>query len=147
MIRCEVRFDVARKPGDVFAFVDEVRNVPKWLGRCIDLQQTSAPPKRVGSTLRYFYRDPGGHQGEMAGVVTEYEKDRRLTMRFTDPSMAVIVAFRFEPKESGTAVDHAVEITPKTLLTKLMSPLIRGATRRQIEQDTAKLKVLVERGA
>ena len=82
MIRCEVRFEIARNPEAVFAFVDDVRNAPRWLGRCKDLQPTSPPPKGVGSTLRYFYTDPGGHQGEMEGVVTEYEKHRRLAMKF-----------------------------------------------------------------
>jgi len=144
MIRCEIKFDVARSAAEVFAFVDEVRNAPRWLGRCTNLQQTSPPPKGVGTTLRYYYKDPGGREGEMAGVVTDYQKNRRLTMKFTDKMMAVGVSFRFQSKPVGTEIDHAVEIAPKTLLTRLMSPLIRGATRSQLQQDAAKLKQLLE---
>ena len=122
MIRCEVRFEIARRPAEVFAFVDDVHNASRWLGRCTDLQQTSAPPKGVGTTLRYFYKDPGGHTGEMAGVVTDYERDKRLAMRMTDRTLRVGIFFRFASKGTGTEIDHAVEITPRTFLMRLMSP-------------------------
>ena len=125
MIRCEVRFEIARRPAEVFAFVDDVHNASRWLGRCTDLQQTSAPPKGVGTTLRYFYKDPGGHTGEMAGVVTDYERDKRLAMRMTDRTLRVGIFFRFASKGSGTEIDHTVEITPRTFLMRLMSPMIR----------------------
>ena len=147
MIRCEVRFEIARRPAEVFAFVDDVHNAPRWLSRCTGLQQTSAPPKGVGTTLRYFYKDPGGHTGEMAGVVTDYERDKRLAMRMTDRTLRVGIFFRFASKGSGTEIDHTVEITPRTFLMRLMSPMIRGATQKQITRDTAKLKELLESGA
>ena len=54
-------------------------------------------------------------------------------MKFTDRTMAVGVSFRFQPKQVGTEIDHAVEIAPKTLFTRLLSPVIRGATRSQVQ--------------
>ena len=142
MIRCEVMLEVGRPPADVFAFVDDIGKAPQWLGRCVEIQQTSPPPKRVGTTLRYFYKE-GGRRGEMDGVVTEYEKDKRLAMSYSDKMFDVAVAFRFEPSGFGTKVQHNVEITPKAFVAKLMSPMIGAATRKQVERDTAKLKGLL----
>ena len=72
MIRCEVGLDVARSPSEVFAFVDDVSQAPRWLSRCKSIEQTSPPPKRVGSTLRYAYKEGGG-----AGTMDELRADLR----------------------------------------------------------------------
>jgi len=143
MIHCEIQLDVARPPAEVFAFVDDVSRAPQWLSRCAAIEQTSPPPKRVGSTLHYTYREGTG-SGTMDGTVTAYDKDRRLTMHFIDRTFEVEVGFRFEPAGAGTRIAHAVTITPKTGMMKLMAPMIRGATRKQIAQDAARLKQLLE---
>ena len=145
MIRCEIGLDVARTPSDVFAFVDDTTKAPLWLSRCVGIEQTSPPPKRVGTALHYSYKE-GGRAGTMVGAVTAYEKDRQLTMRYEDRMFDVEVGFRFEPTGSGTRIAHAIEITPKAFMARLMAPMIRGATQKQIAQDTATLKRLLESG-
>ena len=143
MIRCEIGLDVARPGAEVFAFVDDVAKAPLWLSRCARLEQSSPLPKRVGSTLRYTYREGAG-SGGMDGAVTEYQPGRRLVMRFTDKMFDVEVGFDFAPAGAGTRIEHAVTITPKPLMARLMAPLIRGATQKQIAQDSARLKRLLE---
>jgi ribosome-associated toxin RatA of RatAB toxin-antitoxin module len=146
MIRCEIQLEVDRPPSVAFAFVDDVTRAPLWLSRCAAIEQTSPPPKRVGTTLHYTYKEGTGPKA-MDGTVTAYEKDRVLTMRFADPMFDVEVGFRFEPAGAGTRIDHAVTITPKSGMMKIMAPMIRMATRKQIAQDTARLKQLLESGS
>jgi carbon monoxide dehydrogenase subunit G len=146
MIRCAVTLDVARPVGEVFAFVDDVRNAPRWLGRCAGLVQTSTGEKGVGTTLQYTFREGAG-TGTMRGAVAEYERDRRLAMRFTDTMFDVGVSFAFEPLGTGTRIAHAVEIRPKGFVGKLMTPIIRSATRQQIDRDTHKLRELLQANA
>ena len=143
MIHCEIGLEVARPCPEVFAFVDDVTKAPLWLSRCARLEQSSPPPKQVGSTLRYRYKEGAGSAG-MDGTVTEYEPERRLAMCFTDRMFDVEVAFRFAPAGAGTRIEHAVTITPKPLMARLMAPMIRGATQKQIAHDTARLKELLE---
>ena len=143
MIRCERAIDVARPPSDVFAFVDDVSRAPHWLSRCASLEQTSPGPKGVGATLRYVYREGGG-SGTMEGTVTECEKDRTLMMHYSDRMFDVEVGFRFAPQGSGTRLEHAVSISPRAFMMKLMAPMIRGATKKQLDQDMATLKRLLE---
>ena len=69
MIHCEIGLEVARPCPEVFAFVDDVTKAPLWLSRCARLEQSSPPPKQVGSTLRYRYKEGAGSAG-MDGTVT-----------------------------------------------------------------------------
>ena len=143
MIEYQVQVDVSRPPSEVFAFLDDVRQTPRWLERCTEIQQTTPGPKGVGTKLRYAYADRG-RSGTMEGTVTEYEKDRRLAMRFIDPMLDVQVGFRVEPAGAGARIVHRVEITPRNLMAKMMSPMISAATKKQVDADTAKLKAMLE---
>ena len=145
MIRNEVSLRIDKPVEEVFAFVDDESRAQDWLSRCVALKQVTEGTKGVGTQLHYTYQDPG-RTGEMDGRVTAYEKDRRLAMHYTDPMFDVDVDFWFAPEGDGTTVRHATSITPKSLMAKLMSPIIRGATGKQIVQDTQALKRILESG-
>jgi hypothetical protein len=83
----------------------------------------------------------------MNGSVTAYERDRRLAMQYADTMFDVGVFFAFEPLGTGTRIAHAVEIQPKGFVGKLMTPVIRAATRQQIDRDTHKLRDLLQASA
>jgi hypothetical protein len=106
--------------------VDDVNNAPRWLSRCKALKQTSPLPKQVGSMLLYTYRE-GATSGKMDGVVTEYEPDRTLAMKYKDKMFELAIWFKFSPAAGGTHIDHAVEITTKSFMSGLMAPMIRAA--------------------
>ena len=146
MIECAIDFQVAKAPGEVFAYVDDMSKTPLWNERCVEVRQTSPGPRQVGSKLLYKYREPG-RQRQMDGEVTAYEKDRRIAMKYSDKLMDVAIEFAFDAAENGTRVHHRIEIHPKSLLTKLMTPIIRSATRKQTDGSTRKIKELLERPA
>jgi ribosome-associated toxin RatA of RatAB toxin-antitoxin module len=139
VIRNEVSFRINKPVGEVFSFVDDVSQTPRWLSRCVSIDQTSPGPRGVGTQLHYTHST-----GSMDGVVTDYEKDRRLGMSYTDRMFDVLVDFWFAPENGSTAVRHATEINPKSLVGKLMSPFIRVGIRRQMAKDTQTLKRLLE---
>ena len=145
-IRFDAQLQVTRSIEEVFAFIDDFSNTPKWNSRCVSVAQTSSEPRAVGSTLRYQYREPG-RQGEMQGQVTAYAKPTALSMRFTDANLDAQVIFSLSasaPRTTpGTTITHAIEITPKSLLMKLMTPLMRLAARKQVQQEILALKSLL----
>jgi uncharacterized protein YndB with AHSA1/START domain len=142
MIECENTIDIARAPAEVFAFIDDAARMPSWITSCIALEQTSPPPRRLGSTLHYTFKQ-GARPGTMDGSVTEYQPPRRLAMRFGDAGFTVTVAFRVEPAGGGARVTQSLQIEPRTLFGRLMTPLIRAGTRRQLAGDNARLKSLL----
>ena|SRR5438105_3865419 len=144
MIRTEETIEINRPPDEVFRFLDDEANTPKWNPRAVEVKRTSAGEKAVGTKLHYVYKDPG-RQGEMDGEVTGYEKDRKLAMRFSDRMMDVSVGFELSPAPSGTRVHHFVEIELKGLLAKLMTPVVRSATKKQVQTEIASLKSHLEK--
>jgi uncharacterized protein YndB with AHSA1/START domain len=145
VIRSEETITIARPPADVFRFLDDEANTPKWMSRCVWLKRVTAGDAGLGTKLRYAYKEPG-RQGEMDGEITVYEPDRRLTLRFHDDALVVTVAFELSASGAGTEVRQRVEVEPKTVMMKLMTPVIRGAVRAQTKEEIRGLKREMERG-
>jgi len=143
MIRTEETIEIKKPPADVFRFLDDEANTPKWNPRAVEVKRTSPGGKAVGTKLHYVYKDPG-RQGEMDGEVTGYEADKKLAMKFTDRMMEVLVAFELAPAPAGTLVHHFVEIELKGLLARLMTPVIRSATKKQVRTEIENLKSQLE---
>lgn len=56
----------------------------------------------------------------------------------------VSVDLRVAATADGTITTHIIEIAPKTLMGKLMGPLIRVGLGKQTRQAAANLKTLLE---
>ena len=143
MIEARATLEISKPPVQVFAFIDDLSKAPLWLESCIALHQTNDTPRSVGTPLHYEYRQ-GGRAGAMDGVVTGYEPGRHLAMRFDDDRFEVEVGFLLSASNSGTLVGHTVTITPKSLLGRLMSPLIRIGNRKQVVSNLARAKEILE---
>jgi carbon monoxide dehydrogenase subunit G len=142
VIRAEASIDVSRTEAEVFAVLDDFDRMPRWLAMCAKLEQTSPPPRRVGSTLRYAYKE-GGRVKLIDGSVTAYEPGRRLAMAFADTAFKIAVSFEIATTGAATRLTHTVEIEPLSLPMKLLTPVIRAATQRQLAKDTETLKTLL----
>jgi uncharacterized protein YndB with AHSA1/START domain len=145
MINSEEKVEIRRPPDEVFRFLDDEANAPRWNERCVELKRVSPGEKAVGTKLCYVYKEPG-RQGEMDGEVVAYDKGRKLAMRFTDPTMAVHVAFELTPSAQGTEVLHSVGVEPRSFVTKLLAPLIRRGVKKQTAMEAQSLKRTLEAG-
>lgn len=143
MIHCESIVEIALPQKAVFAFADDTSKAPQWLGLCHSLDLVSSPPKRVGSALRYLYKE-GGRVREMQGTVTAFEPPRCLEMKLADAMFEIAVSFQVEPSGAGSRFTYVFELTPRKLIAKLMAPVVRGMTQKQVVKDAAKLKSLLE---
>jgi len=143
LIRAEATLDTRRTKAEVFALVDDFTRMPSWVGMCSSLEQTSPGPRRSGSTLRYTYKQ-GGRVQVIDGTVAAYEPGRRLVLDFADKVCRIAVAFELSTEGAATRMLHSIEIEPLCWPMKLMAPLIRAGTKRQLAKDTQKLKALLE---
>jgi len=144
MIQSESTVLIAKPVSEVFTFIDDFSQAPSWLESCIELTQASPGSRAVGSSLHYKHRQ-GGHAGEMDGTVTAYEKDAQLEMKFADPMFEVVIAFRCAPDTTGCMVTHSIAITPKGLMSKLMTPMIKAGNVKQVNSNVSRLKDLLEK--
>ena len=142
-IHHEHAVDVRCSPDKAFAFLDDFSATPKWLERCTHIETLSAGAHAAGTKLRYGYRE-AGRTGTMDGEVSAYTPNERLAMRYSDAMMDVAVEFRIAVAGSGARVTQIIDITPKSLVVKLASPLIRRQLPPQTATALQKLKVLLE---
>ena len=151
-IHFEHSIDVARSSENTFALLDDFGQTPKWLARCTELAPVAPGPHAVGTKLRYHYEvgyhhKEGGRTGVMDGEITARIPNERLTMKYEDDRMRVTVDFRIAKSDGVTRLTHAIDVTPKTFVAKLMSPLIRGQLPKQTVTAMETLKWLLEKGA
>lgn len=134
---------VTTSPERAFVAIDDLPLTAKWLPPCVSLSKVGDGPNAPGDKLRYVYRQ-GGQQAEMAGEILERIPGKRLHCMYTDRSFDVSVDLRVAGAPGGAVMTHIIEITPKTLVGKLMSPLIRLGLRKQTRDAAANLKKLLE---
>jgi len=90
--------EIERTPEEVFAFVSDLRNDPRWNSAVDEVRQTSEGPLDIGTmflTAAHFL----GRRFETPEGVTEYEPDRKLStevssrpLRFTGSRIVEDVA-------------------------------------------------------
>lgn len=142
-VRYEHTETVRATPERVFAAIDDLPLTAKWLPPCVSLEKVGTGPNAPGDKLRYVFRQ-GGKQSEMAGEIVAREPGRRLHCRYFDSQFEVSVDMSVSPAADGAVTTHVIEITPKSLAGKLMSPLIRMGLGKQTRDASANLKRLVE---
>ncbi len=142
-IRYEHAETVATTPERAFAFIDDLPLTAKWLPPCVSLTKLGDGPNAPGDKLHYVFKQ-GGRQSEMAGEILTRVPGERLHCKYADNSFEVSVDLRVAAAPGGTLTTHIIEISPKSFIGKLMSPLIRLGLGKQTRDAAANLKKLLE---
>jgi hypothetical protein len=134
--------DVPQSPEQAFAVLDDLALTPQWLERCVSLETLTPGPNHVGTKLKYAYRE-GSHTGLMDGEIIARTPNAHLLCLYQDKMMDVTVDFRVSKIDPGTRLIHTIEITPKTLMGRLFTPLIRMAIPKQTIKAMESLRTLL----
>ena len=141
-----VTVNIDRPAGEVFAFLEEVENNPRWLGGMISAAWTTPPPVAVGSRYEQVARFLG-KQIRTSFEVTEHQPGTLVTISSREgSSFPLTVARRVEPTgDSGCRVTETVHSDPRGFY-RVAEPLLRWMVRRNIRRDYHGLKRLLESG-
>lgn len=146
-LRFEHSVDVRCSADHAFSLLDDFAATPRWLDRCTHIDTLTPGPHAVGTKLRYGYRE-SGRTGTMDGEVIARSPNDRLAMRYRDAMLEIAVEFRIAPAESDSEsrvrIAQIVEITPKSWVVKLATPLIRRQLPGQTAVAMQRLKALLE---
>ena len=144
-IHFEHTIDVPQPPAKVFAVLNDFSQTPKWLARCTGIESLTPGENVVGTKLRYSYRE-GGRTGTMEGQIVERVCNEKLGFHYHDKMMEVGVAFSMQPAGTGTRLTHSIDISPKTFMARLFSPLIRRQLPKQTIGAMENLRTLLSSG-
>ena len=142
MATLEISTVINRPIEEVFAFLSNPENGPKWSAGSSDVTITSAGSIGVGTTYGSV-RTVLGRRIESDGVVTEYEPNRSYATKSTSGPFPVEGRVTFERVDGGTRVSGTLVGEPGGFF-KLAEPLLVSMIKRQFEADLANLKGLLE---
>ena len=142
-INYEYSVEVNSSPAQAFAVLDDLARTPAWLSVCVSLEKLIPGPNKVGDKLKYTFKQ-GNRPEVMDGEIIARIPSERLTYRFDDKKFQVVIDFNISPTSAGAKMTHEITITPKSLVAKLMTPLIRLGVPKQTKDAMHALKTILD---
>ena len=142
MIKVTVDIQINRRAADVFAYISNFANNPKWQKGMVEAYYTTEPPIRVGSEYTQVARFLGRNI-ESTFKVIEYNPGRLIKATTLKSTFPITFARFVEPNDNGCLLTTIVEGDASGVY-KLTEPLLRNKVRSSIQQDYERLKKLLE---
>lgn len=142
MIKFQGSIDIDRPVSEVFDFIADLTNGPKWQSGLTDSHVVTHGPMRVGTEFVEDIRFLGKHITARCHV-TEFELGRRVRYEGTSNVMDFDGAFTFEPISTGTRL-HMDWNTQVKGAWKLAEPIFSAEAKKESEGELRKLKEVVE---
>ena len=135
--------EIDRPASDVFAFVSEFPNNPRWQRGQRECRWTSPPPLRVGSTYEQHARFLGRDLVNVFRVI-EFDPDARVKFTSTEGTFPLTITRTVEPLgDSHARFTEQVAGDPRGVY-RIAEPILRRLVRHSIERDFPRLKALLE---
>jgi hypothetical protein len=143
MIKIEGRVVIDRCPEEIWGFMANLENIPKWDTGILEARQTSEGPQGLGTTLQAV-RQYLGRRVILNGVITEYELNKRAAWKIMSRLGTVLACYMFEPVGGRTQLSKLIEVE-FTGFYRLLEPVLRHKTiREERDVDLANIKRLLE---
>ena len=133
---------IRRPIADVFAFLADFENIPKWNYAIVDTHKVSQGPDDVGTVYQQVRSVPS--RSEERFEVTAYNPPRQLEIQGQLGPFPSRLSYALDAIAEGTRVTNTVELElrgPGRLLGRVAVPRVRHAVAANLQ----KLKELLER--
>jgi uncharacterized membrane protein len=130
MASAENSIVIDRPRSEVFSFVADHENDPKWRPGVLDIKRASGEGR--GAVYTQGVRGPMGKRIDADFEVTAYQPDTLLAFRTLAGPVRPEGSYRFEDADGGTRVTFALNANlsgPQ----KLMAPMVRRSMNSQVE--------------
>jgi uncharacterized protein YndB with AHSA1/START domain len=132
---------IIRRPvEEVFAFLADFENVPKWNDAIVETTKTSPGPVGVGTTYRQTRSVPT--RSEERFEVTAFEPPRRLEVQGQIGPFRARISYLLEPTGGGTRLRNAVDLGSSGPLT-LVAPLVTSRVKHAVAANLGTLEQLL----
>jgi hypothetical protein len=139
--------EIARRPEEVFAYLGYLSRHGEWQEQIVTAQKHGDEPTKVGtqSTER---RHMGPRVQSTTYEVTEYDSPRAFAFHGLDGPVRVVGRVTLDPVRdgAGTKVSLVLDFEGRGF-GKLIVPVARMQTRKQVPKDQQRLKERLESGA
>jgi carbon monoxide dehydrogenase subunit G len=140
----EYTIDIDRPVPEVFAFISQPENFPRWQSSLLEIRRPGEGPLRVGAEVtevRLFL----GRKMETTWTCTEHEDCTRSSIEDDEGAVPFRGTFELEPKGQGTRFRWTVETAgPRGI--RVPGAIVGAAVRRELAANCERLKQLLEHG-
>jgi hypothetical protein len=144
-VRLSASRDIARAAEEVFVFISDSSNNPKWQKGQQSCVWTTTPPIGVGSSYDQEARFLGRSVRNRFEVIA-YEPGRTITIRSTEGSFPIEVKRSVEPlDETSSRVTAEIRGEPGGVF-RIGGALLQRLAQRSVDADYDRLKGLLESG-
>ena len=144
MVRIQDRTIIDRPVEEVWRFVSDPSNTPKWFQGTMEMRQRSEGPLAVGTTFEVVvhYR---GRPLIFGARCTVLSQNNELTWEFTSgPTKGSKDTWRMEPIDEQSAQLTRVFDERVSASWRLIQPIIAWGTKRAHEAEIQKVKRIFE---
>jgi len=134
---------IQRPVGDVFAFLADFENVPRWNYAIEETTKTSPGPVG-GTTYRQSRSIPW--RGQEGFEVTVFDPTRRLVIEGRIGPFQARLGYVLEPMGDGTRLTNVMELEPSSGISRLFLPLAASRVKTAVASNLDKLKLILEGG-
>ncbi len=132
---------IGRPVHEVFEFVADPENIPKWNYAIEETRKTSDGPVAVGTTYRQVRTIPS--RSEESLQVTELEPDDRFAIHGGLGPFVGTLTYGFDDVDGSTKLTNTADLEASGLL-KLAAPIAVGRIRDAVAQNLGVLKGILE---
>lgn len=145
MINLDLGTLIDRPVKDVFEFVTNPNNMSKWNSAVISLQQITPGAVGMGTKFKNVGEMLGRRiEGEMQ--VVAFEPDSKYGFQMNAGPMQVNVVLSFKTVGTGTKINLNAQGNPAGVF-KLAEGVMQGRVKSMMEENLARLKSVLEKGA
>lgn len=141
MIQISNSIEIARPHPQVFEFVADVNNNPKWMP-VQGVQKISDGAVGVGTKFKQQFFLMGANY-ELIGVLTEFDPHQKIAFSYDSPVFVWRGDYLFEPIETGTRMFAKGNVT-LTGPMKMMETMFAPKIRKLINDTAPNLKKILE---
>ncbi len=140
MIEFENNISIDRPANEVFAFLSDFENIPKWNYFVLEVRKISDGPVGIGTTYHQIRKTD-----EQVFRVTEFEPNHRVAVK-TLPQSSPQLEMRFTLRAQGTLTHVKDQWKLDTGRPALIEKLAAGRVKSAVAENLRKLKELLEGG-
>ncbi len=141
----QTRIEIDRPTGEVFDFVADQTNAPRWQQGLHEVRRITPVPLGVG-TEHVFVRRFAGMNIESRNRYTAYEPGRFVAFEIPSGKITGDASYLVEPAGVNTSRLISEVHFRVSGLAGLATPVLARVFERQSKKDEATLKDLLERG-
>ena len=143
MYTVEHSFEVGVAPDQVFAWLTDLENLPRFQGGVFNSEVLTPPPTRVGTRYRETFKLMGFVRMVAECEVIEMKPPRVFGFSANGRQMDYQSRFTLEPAPGGTRIAHKATVTMHGIW-KLLGPMVKAEGDRETMAEHQRLKAAIE---